>query len=834
VRARGLFFLTSLWLSGCDAGVAPATLTADAFDFDPNFVATTNKTTDPAALVTPRGLTASAVGGAITLTWSMPKYYTAPRLGIAFRVYMKEGATVAGATAWDFQTPFAADRSTLRLVTAAADLSSCQRSGVCRVVVAVGGPKMMQVAVITTDSLSSAGEGGGESAPATTAVQTTYTVDDARYNRGFIDEKFGGAIAIDGPPPPPSLATYRLSDDAAVDPWLLPPDGFVASDWRDGDPSYTPGHGLPVTPLAPVLTSVDPRGEASSFPDRQNHRIILKTRPGFNACDASRETPFYEQCLRILRQTGLAPTVVVGQPDQTTSYPFADNPLGPTRAIVGGTYASTIARDADGELWFFVADQARILVRRGLPGPCSLEAIATFSRDTGGVLSNGAVVGPEGSCGFGWSIGTTSPRVTCPLRADGSEATGDIDCTVADVSVSMADATKPSNRSLRYPGAPAIIGEHLYIPDAGNARVVRLAHFKTALASCGRLKPPGANSDARCAFDMILGQTDSAVGAADAFARRKCVRGGERGGRDGSIVLPDFFGVADPLEPTCGFIGDPACARNTGTGIACLLDTVTEVQTTPVPREITRRKRQAHDYKNTTPGVSLISASTGLLDDKALAMFRFPVAVASDHRGRIMVTDVGQSFADEAAAAPTHAVLGTRVMVWNRDPLAIPDCPAGGDCAMTALGACAGPSCVVRSCRDSECQAFAMMGQKNAKFAHAGFTGAVRTPRAGELGFIPIVSVSIPSGEEGRGIWAVNGQDRRIYRWREADQFEVPDIHNSAQRNGIGGEPMLGGAFNGIEVDVAGSFVTAYDAGKNLVMSWFAPSSDTAAASTPP
>ncbi len=823
-----------LWFFGCDGGVAPATLTADSFDFDPGFIATARQTPDLAALVAPRDLTASAAGGAVTLTWSMPKYYAAPRRGIAFRVYMKEGAAVTGATPWDFQTPFAADRSTLRLVAVASDVSSCQRSGVCRVVIAVGGPRLMQVAVITTDNLSATGEGGGESAPATTAVQTFYVVDDARYNRGFIDGQFGGAIAIEGPPPPTSIASYRLGDDAAVDPWLLPPDGFVASDWRDGDPAYTPGHGLPVAPLAPVLTSVDPRGEASSFPDRQNHRIIVKTRPGFNACDASRGTPFYEQCLRILRQTGLAPTVVVGQPDPTTAHPFAANPLGPTRAISGGTYASTIARDADGELWFFVADQARILVRRGLPGPCSLESIATFSRATGGVLANGVVAGPEGSCGFGWSIGTTSPRVSCPLRADGSEATGDVDCSALDLRVSMADATRPSHQSLRYPGAPAIIGDHLYIPDAGNARVVRLAHFKTALASCGRLKPPGASVDPRCGFDMLLGQTDSATGAADAFSRRKCVRGGERGGRDGLTVLPDFFGVADPLEPTCGFVGDPACAQNTGTGIACLLDTVTEVQTTPAPREITRRKRQARDYKNTTPGVGMISASTGLLDDKALAMFRFPVAINRDHHGRILITDVGQSFAEEAATAPTHAVLGTRVMIWNRDPLAIADCPVGGDCAMTALGACDGPSCTVRPCRDSECQAFTLIGQKNAKFAHAGFTGAARAPRAGELGFIPIASVSIPASEEGRGIWAVNGQDRRVYRWREADQFEVPDIHNSAQRNGIGGEAMLGGAFSGIEVDTAGSFVTAYDAGKNLVMSWFAPSSDTVLSPTPP
>jgi hypothetical protein len=816
-----IFFSLALLASSCDGGRGTLNVSADSFDFDPLFSKTTDVASDPSLLVAPRSLAAAADGGWVTVSWRMPKYYALEKYGVTYRLFLKTAAS-DGAGSWDFATPYSSDRSYLWGVYKSSDKAVCSASGLCSVTVRTGGPKTVLIALMATDQSAKVPAGGRESQPVATRVVTGYEIDDRRYDVGFIDGKFGGALQSDQPTPWPSLSTFSFAP-TALEPWLLPGDGFVASNWYS-TPSYTDGRGRPTAGISPQVTSVDKTGDYASFSDKGNHRVIVKARQSVSACDSSRGTPIYEECVRIIRQAPSVPQVVVGQPSQSSSYDQSTNPLGPARSFSGGTYASSIQRDSSGAIWFFVADRARLLVRRGIPGPCSLEEISSFSRDAGGVLSSGVAAGPEGSCGFQWSIGTASPRLTCGLRADGSEASGDEPCTEPDMAKTLADATAPSPASLRYPGAPLIAGDHLYIPDAGNARILRLANFKTALESCGRLKGPGAPSDARCRFDMVLGQTKSTEGAEDQFRRRKCVRGGERGGKDGLSVLADHIGIRDPLEPECAVSSDPVCAGNTGTGIACLLDTLTETVSGDVPYEIVRKKRQAKDFRNQSPGAGMMSPATGLLSDEALAMFRFPLSIHKDHRGRILVFDVGYTFAEEASASPRHAVLGPRVMVWNRDPLALPDCPAAGDCAISAAGICEGPDCATRSCRGAECQAYAAIGQKNAKFAHGGFTGPVVTPDRGAGDFVPINAVSIPETEEGRGIWAVTGGDRTVYRWREADQYETPDVHNREQKNGLGGEIMLGGALSGIEVDTSAATVSVLDPIKNFIMRWTAPS----------
>ena len=803
-------------------------VTKDSISFDPVFKPTTDKKTDFSIIVPAKNLSATAIKGTFELKWSIPKYYTQPSFSIGYRIYVKSGsdATVGG---WDFSSPFAIDRASFLSIAAAADKSTCAPSGECRKVFTVGGPKTLQIAILTTDSLDLAGEGGRESAPVATIVSTLYQEDDARYNIGFIDGKFGGALPGLVTEEPTNLTTYKFNTNEGMDPWLLPADGFIASDHQ---PNYTAGYGLPLKSETPILTSVDMNGDASTFSDKANHRIILKTRPRSDGCKSSIGSPFYDECLARLRSVVTTPFLAIGQPTAFTSYPYELNPLGPTRSIQGGTYASSVLRDESGEVWFVIADKARLLIRKGLPESCALEDTVTFNKETGGMLTDGRTVGPEGSCGFQWSIGTSSPRLTCGLRADGSPANTSQTCTGGDDLRTLADSQRPSSQSLRYPGSPAIVGRDLYIPDGGNARVVRLANFKTALLTCGRLKAASEPFDPPCVFDRVIGQTESSQGAQDQMSQRKCVRGGERGGRLGLATLPDFFGVADPLEPVCGQAGDPACAANTGTGIACLLDTVTETVSASgsIPEHtVFRRSRQALDFKNASPGINMMSPSTGLLDDKALAMFRFPVSVQKDYKGRLLVTDMGQTFAQESSLAPSYSVLGTRVMVWNRDPLSVDFCPINGNCEIAAAGACVGVDCINRVCLEAECQAYTIIGQKNAKFTHGGFVGLVRAPADGANGFIPIVAVSIPVSSEGRGVWAVTGKNRHIYRWKNVDQFEPPDLHNKNQDNGLNGEVMLDGAFSGIAVDTSGGFVGAFDSLKSLLMTWFAKPSDQAA-----
>jgi hypothetical protein len=832
MQNKHIFITMSLCLLGiclsCTSQTKDQTLvTSDNYDFDPDFKKSTDAPINTTVIVPPANLLATPSGGDVLITWTIPKYYTLSKYNIGYRIYMKSG-NVSDLSGWDFSNPFSTDRTTLVAVVTASDKTACLDGGVCHFKQTIGSLKTMQIAMITADSLSSTGEGGHESTPVAGIVSTPFVLDDERYNVGFIDGKFGGAVIYDGPVQPTSLSAYSFTDQSVIDPWLLPLDGFVASNWQTTN--LPEGYGAPVISGSSIATSVDPKGDAAAFADRANHRIVVKTRQGTSSCDASVGTPFYQECLRILRTSGTVASFVVGQPNPTTNYSFDLNPLGPARAIEGGTYRISIERDSAGDLWFFAADRARILVRKGMPRPCSLENIASFSKDTGGTLSDGTVVGPEGACGFMWSIGTRSPRLTCGLRANGLEPTDESLCSASDMNMTLADAVAPTNQSLRYPGAPAIIGDDLYIPDGGNARVLRLHNFKTALSSCGRLKTTGAALDPRCSFDMVLGQTESTPLAGDQFSRRKCVRGGERGGKDNLTSLPDFSSIADPLEPVCAFVGDPACAGNTGTGGSCLLDLVTETIPGPTPYQITRRKRQVKDYKNVIPGSNMLSPSTGLLDDKALAMFRFPVSVHQDYKGRILVYDMGETFAQESSSAPKYSVVGNRVMLWNRDPFSISYCPAGGNCAMTSTGNCTGGDCALRQCQDLECQAYTIIGQKNAKFAYAGFDGQVSLPTENELGFIPIVAVSIPKTEEGRGVWAVTGQSRKIYRWKAIDQFETPDLHNAEQKNGINGEVMLGGVFSGIEVDTAGASVSGYDPIKNFFMNWFAPPSGQASA----
>ena len=292
-------------------------------------------------------------------------------------------------------------------------------------------------------------------------------------------------------------------------------------------------------------------------------------------------------------------------------------------------------------------------------------------------------------------------------------------------------------------------------------------------------------------------------------------------------TLPDFIGIADPLEPSCSDPSDPTCDNNTGTGVACLLDTTVEtIAATPTMTSYTkiRRSRQALDFKYSPPpfGFSMVSPSTGLLSDDALSMFRFPISVHQDYKGRILVTDVGQTMSQESSSAPTYSIIGTRVMVWNRNPLNIPACLVGRQCEMTSSNICEGTECSTRECHGLECQAYTVIGQKSAKTTYSGFTGLVRAPKEGVNGFIPIVSVDIPLSQEGRGIWAVSGQNRHIYRWVEIDQFETPILHNIDEKNGFEGAVVLGGAFSGIEVDTNAGFVTALDSLKDQVLSWFA------------
>jgi hypothetical protein len=129
--------------------------------------------------------------------------------------------------------------------------------------------------------------------------------------------------------------------------------------------------------------------------------------------------------------------------------------------------------------------------------------------------------------------------------------------------------------------------------------------------------------------------------------------------------------------------------------------------------------------------------------------------------------------------------------------------------------------------------AYTVIGQNNSLFAFAGFTGPVVEPSPDARGYVKIAAAAVASGEEGRGLWAVNGIDRRVYRWREVDQYEVPTIHNVQQKNGLSGEPMLGGALRGVQIDTSSATLTAFDGLKNLVFSWFAPATITSQITNP-
>lgn len=770
----------SLFNLSCTDNSNKENISGDFFQFDPQYRGGSKTTQANGTPLPPIKINANSSKGVVTVQWETPKSYLSETINVGYRVFRKRQSDPNYST-WDFNSAISEDW-TFEIGTLEA--KKCQKSGICRVADPVGGPFFVSYAVIAywdiTDFSSN------QSAPAVVSLTSEGGGNGLSFDEGFMEDIpifiIGKTVAeVDRTP---SFNVFNF--DAEKLPWYM----MEADKGEFASPSYSR--------LATPLFVGHARDNLSiMIPESPYHRITYASRGDKDECNAYPEN-LREFCRQLNYTRPYIPFFPLGQKSVNQAKSFLDNDLPTSRKFIG-VRSTSIQVGPSGAEYLFVADEARILVRKTPVGPCA--------DDIGEVA--GGRWGVEGPCGYQWSIGTYSPRHRCAWRADGSVAVGGGECSEADMNYSLSDSTAPSQFSLRYPSAPIVVGKHLYIPDAGNARILRLANFEDAFKTCGKLLPAGSSdSNDLCRFDMVLGQVGNTSDDPLRFTYRSCIRGGERGGKDGGTDLPSTALFSDPLVG----LGNG--------GAACRTDMITE---TIDGKSYLRRKRLAGDFRDEAR--SDISPDTGLLSDSARRRFRSPLHIERDDQGRLYVLDMGYTLV-RSAVGNTAATLPPRIMVWRRDPFSYQKCvpidpmAAVPSCKIDENNVCSGRGCVDRECVDIECNANVFLGQRSELF---GFTHTSEQ-RLGESvspqGYYPIVSFAVGHNEGLKGVWAVGGKDNKVYHWKELSQSTPPIVHNARPQSEAADITFKRGVFSGITIDSLSGIIIGWDTKLNIGIAW--------------
>lgn len=771
----------------CDDGAGGGRneiLKDDSFLFKPLFRGGSQP--DDAVIGTPvpaQDLKAEPVPGrGVKLSWKFPKSYRSTKIG--WLVFRKTPLSQVDYS-WDFTNLTNDD---WLFVIGSLPAKDCREDGYCALIDPVGGPADVSYAVISYWDVEN--QKSERSVHVSVLTTSPVVINDLVFPKTLTDKEpfqtFGDFVSdVDR-----TTKNHLLADKKV--PWFLL------------DPSLSVENSPKNLRLAsPLVAGIDKKTSLDlMMPDPGNFRAIKFSKGDFSECDGLSEK-FIGTCQQLVLTRYFLAQRTLGQKSGSNGLDIESNKdLPDSRKF--SSRASSILYSKGGTRYFFVADEARILVRR--------DDVYDCESDVG--EDGDPIFGAEGRCGFSNSVGTFSSRLRCPFRADGSIADGETTCSAADMEKSMADSTKPSDSSLRRPGLPIIVGDHLYIPDAGNSRVLRLSNFEEKFKKCGRLLKPGSKeTNETCKFDLVLGQASTdAKNPDDAsrFSRRNCLRGGERGGKDGASVLPET-----------AVFSDPAASGGSG-GAACRMDMMTEVVGSA---PVTRKSRMAGDFKDDIR--SDISPETGLLSEASKRTFRSPMQMDVDEKGRIMVMDAGQTKAS-SPVGDSQAVLPTRILVWNRDPFSYQKCeptdPAAAtpSCSFDQNGACVGVGCSDRQCVGAECNASISIGQSNILYGFATTTGQDLDQLKPE-GYQPLASFAMASQKAIKGLWAVTGRDARILRWEEVSQTARPVVMNEPpQTPSLDDDQKTStGIFSGITIDQIGGFVVAWDMKKNIGISWY-------------
>jgi hypothetical protein len=307
-----------------------------------------------------------------------------------------------------------------------------------------------------------------------------------------------------------------------------------------------------------------------------------------------------------------------------------------------------------------------------------------------------------------------------------------------------------------------------------------------------------------CEFDLVLGQNGDSPEDPARFTERDCLRGGERGGRDGDQVLDDLAQFTDPTGGS---------GRG---GMACRLDVTQESPDLPKRTPSNLKERAASD----------IVSDSGALSARTRYMFRAPVQIDVDDSGALYVLDSGYTRAESAGGNFT-ATLPPRVMVWRKDPFQFQRCVSTSaldeepSCTETAPGECQGDGCQISQCYREECSAQIFLGQPNT------LTGFLHTPSE-ILGsnffpdaYYPIASFAVGKNEPTAGVWVVTGHNAKILRYEQVTQTELPVVHNDPlDRQPEDGVLYRNGVFSGIAVDSVGQKILVSDSVTSQTIVW--------------
>ncbi len=680
----------------------------------------------------------------IGLSWDIPRTYINSKMNIGYFIARKGFLDEQqNAVTWDFNSAESIDFDyEVGFIKAA----ECEKEGRCYVLDEVTWASSMAYAVVPYWDVSER-TGRGEHASGTISRNDANNL--LSFDVGFTDNqptKLLGHYLPDRFRDDPDMELNGLIFDFTPNtiPWfLMMPDKssltMTSNEKR----------------ASPIVAKTDLVNEIKyPIPNPGLYKGIMMSTGLSEICSGTTQEKI-DQCKSLLDARSPTADFMFGQDKTTLHYSPDTNPLLPSRKFESRSMATL--KSTTGKEYLFVADKNRILIRSSKMESCNF--------DTAETEADGQKV--AGTCGFEWSIGTESPRMMCHARSDGSvarESGGS--CSSADIEYSNLDSTAPTDYSLRQPGVPIIVGNHLYIPDTGNARVVRLPNFETALQTCGRLRSTSDNSaNDFCKFDLTLGQYGVNKSDAARFTKRTCIKGGERGGFDGAIAVADSTDFTDPLS-----------AGGSG-GAACRLDYYTYVNGDGV--SVTRKHRAAADYKGL---LGDMSPETGLMDERTKRTFRAPTELAVDEKGRLYVLDHGFTKVQSADGA-SFAVLPPRVMVWSRNPLAIQECiptNPGAEtpsCSINQDGLCSGDGCTDKQCEGVECDASFALGQRSILYGFQLSDGQ-DIYDVKPSGFAPIFSMGYAQREDMRGLWTVTGRDASIYHWKDINQLTNPVIHH--------------------------------------------------------
>ena len=775
-----------LLVVGCAESSNKPEVGSDFWEFDPDFIGGSKGDTPNGVPVPPADFKLTPNSGNVLLTWRMPKHYKSDKIKIGYRIFRRIGENTDNGLPWNFETQDSIDWSFSLPDTVAA--TTCKESGECSYVDRVGGPLSIDYAIMAywdiTDFSSP------RSVPVFSAVISRAEQIAITFAPGFTETlpKFLIGTIVDDLERKPSEIVFNLSSSGQNSvPWYLWEGNEI---WSSDLEKRRFG--------STISANISDDGMELLIPDFGYSRIINAGRGSLDECNVFPDLS-KPLCQQILVSKPIIPFSAIGQRVNSESFVPFSNPMPVSRTL--RSRSASIERSSSGRKFILVSDEQRIIIRETAIFACRL--------DPGEAGDD--VYGPEGFCGFQWSIGTYSPRQRCS-RKDGTlaEITGIDVCNEDDFRASLSDATPPTNYSLRYPGAAKISGKDLYIPDTGNARVVRITNFEEKLKTCGRLLALGdtATNDF-CRFDMVVGQgTNQDTAVASRLSSRICGRGGERGGKLNDTVLAVNATVIDPVSGL------------SGGGSNCQLDMFTD------GLGEYRKARLIGDFKDT--GRSDISPDTGLLSERTRRMFRSPVQIEFDSIGQMYVLDRGMTRAKNDFG-DREAVLPDRVMVWQKNPFSFEDCVPTNpgatvpSCTIDPNLNCIGVGCQARECLGAECNATWFLGQPGDLFGYRVEPGKKPWETTGVTNSFPLAAMDVSEVEGMKGVWAVTGIDASILHYAKLTSDSIPVVHNKI----IPSQPETSdfaifkrGRFSGITLDENGATIIAWDSFLHVGIAW--------------